>query len=500
MIFATLLLCGREDLLLTSFFTRPAQFCDKDLPLRLESLQVDNIDYNLTEKEKELLIHSQWHVYTPFLKKFDIERGQDVESLPEQVSLPWARKERIGQQMPGEVSYVEQVEIHLHSHNLVGDTVNTSMQEILHPNLPQTPHNAQLFALKTFEQRLAPGLSKKRFQHEVKANLEAPKHDRIVRLLTAFTYRERFYILFPHATEGSLENLWKSYAPPGVAQESAEVEVATWYTDDWLVRECLGIASALAATHGFVDLPNEAKALLHADIKPENILCFRKPGSNTPVVLKLADFGEAKLIDPSNPLKANKVAHVMTYRPPEHFPESQITLNYDVWSLGCLFLDFVTWAILGQDGVDSFSTDREDEQDSSAQLIEDTFFRRDPGSFLSTKLRPGSSKKSKVENGRSTTKYSLWVASHVKLTSRLKDGVVSVSANVSISPCSFEFNPDLHLITFQQLEFLQQHDRCSEQLRKVLWLVGESMLVADPEKRADSLKVRDHLNDLLGGS
>lgn len=284
--------------------------------------------------------------------------------------------------------------------------------------------------MKTFEQRLAPGLSRIRFQHEVEANLEAPKHDRIVRLLTAFTYRERFYILFPHATEGSLEKFWRSYAPPGVAEdsESTEAEVATWYTDDWLIRECLGIASALAAIHGFVDLPNEAKALLHADIKPENILCFRKPGSTTPVVLKLADFGEAKLIDPSDPLKANKVAHVMTYRPPEHFPESPITLKYDVWSLGCLFLDFVTWAILGQDGVDSFSTIREDEQGVSAQLIEDTFFRRDRGSFWSTKLRPGFSKKSKLDNRRSTTKYSLWVASHAKLTSRLKDGVVSVSA------------------------------------------------------------------------
>lgn len=122
MIFATLLLCGREDLLLSSFFSRTAQICDNDLPLQLASL--DDIDDNLSEKERELFIHSQWHVYTPFLKKLDTEQAQEVEVLPEQVSLPWASKERIGQPMPGEVSYVEQVQIHLQSHNLVSEIFN----------------------------------------------------------------------------------------------------------------------------------------------------------------------------------------------------------------------------------------------------------------------------------------------------------------------------------------------------------------------------------------
>lgn len=298
--------------------------------------------------------------------------------------------------------------------------------------MSQTPTDAQVFALKTFEQRLAPNLSRRRFQQEIEANLQAPKHDRIVRLLTAFTHRERSYILFPYANEISLEKLWRSYAPPGVVQDSSEAVVANWYTDGWLIRECLGIASALAAIHGLGDdRPNDMKALLHADIKPENILCFRNPGSAAPVVLKLADFGEAKMIDPDVPLKASKVAHVMTYRPPEHSPQNTITLNYDVWCLGCLFLDFVTWAILGQDGIDYFSSVREDEQSGSGQVIEDTFFKRDPGSRFSTRLRLGVSKKLKLDHGWSSTKYSLWIDSHLKLTPHLKNGVILVSTNGS---------------------------------------------------------------------
>lgn len=429
MIFSILLLCAREDLLLSPFFLRVPQICDQDLPFRFD--QPVDIDHGLSTKEKELFLYKQWQVYTPWLTEYDPQIDQEPETFDDEVALPWARKERIAKRMWGEVSFVEKVEIHPCSHNLVSESLHLVLQKGYTDSV-QTPGDDQAFALKTFEQRLAPGLSEERFDHEVKANLQAPRHERIVRLLTAFKYRERSYILFPYANEISLEKLWRSYAPPGVVQDSSEAVGANWYTDDWLVRECLGIASALAATHGFDgDRHNAANVLIHADIKPENILCFRNPGSTTPVVLKLADFGEAKVFEPSNPLRANRVAHVMTYRPPEHSPGSPLTLNYDVWSLGCLFLDFVTWAILGQGGVDSFSSVREDEHSGSEQVIEDTFFKWDTGSLFSTRLRPGVGKKLKVDHGRSTTKYSLWVDSHSKRTPRLKNGVISVSERSS---------------------------------------------------------------------
>lgn len=269
--------------------------------------------------------------------------------------------------------------------------------------------------------------------------MEALKHDsdRVVPLLTAFTHRERFYLVFPFANEGSLEALWKSYTPNSVIQGSSECRIANWYSDVWLVNECLEITKALVATHGLNDgQPADAKGLLHADIKPENILCFRTSDSDTSrIVLKLADFGEAQRIESNGSLKASNIAHVLTYRPPEHLPDGDITLKYDVWCLGCLFVDFVTWAILGQAGIVFFGRTREDELDDSAvnahpeQLIEDIFFRQDPGSFLSTTWRPGRGKKIKVENQRATTRYSVWVASQVPVIRRLKDSVITVSQN-----------------------------------------------------------------------
>ncbi|KAG6358297.1 hypothetical protein INS49_014181 [Diaporthe citri] len=326
-------------------------------------------------------------------------------------------KTRIGEEVSGEVSYVEKIEIHHLNHDLEKDNV---------------------FALKTFEQRLVPGMSEDRFRHEVDANLDAPKHERIVRLLTAFSYREKFYLVFPLATEGSLEKLWKSYIPEGIDQpeQPAPARVAHWYSDEWLIGECLGIAEALLATHTLPgDHPEGTSGLLHADLKPENILCFPKSEPGKPsIVLKLADFGEAKRVKPNVDLKAGKVAHVKTYRPPEHSTGNIITLKYDVWCLGCLFLDFVTWAILGQDGIDSFNDRREGEEDEVAvtenprQVIEDTFFKR--------------------------TKQ-------------------------------------------ESVPFILK--RLDDQLKRVVSFIGEKMLIVDPERRADSLEVRNFLKMVVDG-
>lgn len=292
-----------------------------------------------------------------------------------------------------------------------------------------------MFALKTFEPKLAPGLTRKTFLQEVDANLDAPKHDRVVRLLTAFAHREQFYLVFPFANEGSLEELWKSYTPDGFQTNQSNTD-ADWHLDEWLVSECLEITKALVSTHGLVDNePENTKSLLHADIKPENILCFRNYDARGGIVLKLADFGEAKLIQLDEGLEASKIGHALTYRPPEYVRDSVITLEYDVWCLGCLFLDFVTWAILGQDGIESFRTKREEELDSPAitpfpgQTTEDIFFRQDSGPLLFAKLRPGRGRKLKIKNQLAETRYSVSVTSQAKIIRRLKDAVTSVSIN-----------------------------------------------------------------------
>lgn len=435
MILATLLFCGREDLIYSFLPPENTHTCDSNLPFRFNLPGVPN--YGLKGDERELFDHFQWQVYTPFLTGITSAKRENEVTIPKEASLPWMVTTRMGEKTPGEVSYVETVEIHHQSHDLVSwSLVLSARTQISDLKLCVPQDKTNVFALKTFEQRLAHDLSERRFRREVTANLEVRKHDRIVSLLTAFSYRERFYIVFPLATEGSLDRLWKTYVPRGVARHPATL-IAQWYSDEWLVGECFGIADALLATHGSVELGHgEANGFLHADIKPENILCFLKVLENgrRSIVLKLADFGEAKRV--KSGLTARAVAHVMTYRPPEHSPGNIITLEYDVWCLGCLFLDFIIWTLFGQDGVELFAEVRAEEPDEQGvtenpgQIIQDTFFKtvqQEATPSIPKRLRWKRKKEIKVESGRATTTRSVCMVSHVNIATRLKDAVFWVS-------------------------------------------------------------------------
>lgn len=129
MILATLLLFGREDIIPSYLSLQSPQFCDKDLPLSLESL--NNIDNNLSARERELFIHMQWQVYTPFLAESELDKSRDIVRLHEQISLPWMEKERIGERMQGEVSYIEQIKIYPGNHDLVSFIVGEAMSRAL---------------------------------------------------------------------------------------------------------------------------------------------------------------------------------------------------------------------------------------------------------------------------------------------------------------------------------------------------------------------------------
>lgn len=284
------------------------------------------------------------------------------------------------------------------------------------------------------------------FQQEVEgnrlANRLAPQHSGIAPLLAAFRHGQRFYLLFPWAQGGSLKDLWQDYVPPGVElqvpprEAGPKCATATWYSDTWLLSECFRIADALAATQGFKNGTrdqNTPDVQFHSDVKPENILCFesrkeRKQG----FVLKLADFGEAQQVKAGEQPVMGMVPHVKTQRPPEDEPQA-ISLKYDVWCLGCVFLEFVTWALRGWHGCQSFQDERSREQDEpevsqTIQVEDDLFFKRVKGKRILWPLANRETTKCiDTETGRATTRRSFWIASHVKVASQLKQNVATVS-------------------------------------------------------------------------
>lgn len=112
----------------------------------------------------------------------------------------------------------------------------------------------------------------------------------------------------------------------------------------------------------------------HGDLKPENILWF-EGGEGNRGTLKIADFGQAELHEwQSMTRKLSEVADTMAYRSPEsHFDGKRFQQSSDIWSLGCVFLVFVTWTLGGAELVMKFARIRSS-RDEYWGVKSDTFF------------------------------------------------------------------------------------------------------------------------------
>ncbi|KAI1655237.1 kinase-like domain-containing protein [Daldinia decipiens] len=179
--------------------------------------------------------------------------------------------------------------------------------------------------------------------------------------------------VFPWA-EGNLKDFWKKHTKP-----TKTYELALWIAD-----QCRGIAKGLDLIHkdDFEKpplTPDDARKGRHGDIKPENILWSKdsqdedRPWMGT---LKISDFGLTRWHrDKSNRIVyVNGLAASRTYRAPESDLTQEVFQPWDVWTLACVFLEFLTWYIHGwNEGVDEFSKQRAFES-SSFPIREDNFF------------------------------------------------------------------------------------------------------------------------------
>ncbi len=101
----------------------------------------------------------------------------------------------------------------------------------------------------------------------------------------------------------------------------------------------------------------------HGDIKPLNLLWFPNPRDPDDMgTIKICDFGEGEFSSTESSMRdSNSIAYTPSYRPPEcdhGDPEINISATYDTWTLGCLFLEFVTWYIGGWELLDEFEQSR----------------------------------------------------------------------------------------------------------------------------------------------
>jgi serine/threonine protein kinase len=118
----------------------------------------------------------------------------------------------------------------------------------------------------------------------------------------------------------------------------------------------------------------------HGDIKPENILWFDKGSCETQDamgVLQITDYGLGRFHGRDSHSQTSpgfgSLSPCPTYEPPESKLRLPVSRNYDIWSLGCLYLDFITWLLKGSAEIGGFS-DFRGHDDPQSGLNDDAFF------------------------------------------------------------------------------------------------------------------------------
>lgn len=227
---------------------------------------------------------------------------------------------------------------------------------------------------------------KEAFDLEVAALKKIKPHPHLVTLLTTFTFQQRYYLLFEWAEGGNLEDLWRVIQQPNIRLDQ------TWVL--WLAEQCQGLAEGLRGIHNtqvsrneesqdYLTVSNSGDSFpekncgRHGDIKPHNVLWFRQ-GDNDHGhgVLRISDFGLTRFhSNDTTKVSSSGIPVSQTYKAPEYDLLEDLSRPFDIWSLGCLYLEFITWVMLGWEGVQKFGDDRLKEQDYRKKWHTDMFFK-----------------------------------------------------------------------------------------------------------------------------
>lgn len=302
----------------------------------------------------------QWYFLAPIFTKL---RTQHYE-LDDNCVMPFI-KDTEHEARSGGFSDVWEVVIHP-AHQKFFASVSQFTLILNQSNWPQNENPS--IALKRLHSR-----KEDDFKHEayMLTALAQNQHHHLIKLLATYKFRGQYHFMFPYANS-NLRQYWEQKEPHWSHE-----------TLNWMLKQMHGIASALHAIHNFhsatpnnrsahnnsqpdhfIDLRHavnfgEERFGRHGDLKPENILWVESvPGSLG--ILQIADLGLGTFhtLDSRSNVEAKSVGGSPTYVPPECALDLPISRAYDIWSLGCVFLEFIIWLLEGSEGLEKFANDR----------------------------------------------------------------------------------------------------------------------------------------------
>jgi len=206
-----------------------------------------------------------------------------------------------------------------------------------------------------------------RRESEILRKLAANKEtSHIINLLATYTLRGQYHFLFPWAG-GTLRDFWKKKS---TFDRWNPTSTQSYDLCFWMMQQCAGIADGVRVIHDVVNQPSRHSRRTSAQdsetfgahhvLKPENILWFSENDTNGKMGLfKISDFGISRFHDERGTQRANCS---LAYRAPEYDLErrgiGRITSAYDIWSMGCIFLEFIVWLLCDSGGVNEFYRSR----------------------------------------------------------------------------------------------------------------------------------------------
>ncbi|KXH36815.1 serine/threonine protein kinase-44 [Colletotrichum salicis] len=187
---------------------------------------------------------------------------------------------------------------------------------------------------------------------EVLEMIREMKHPHLIKAIAYYKRGDRYYIIFPWAEGGNLRDYWGREPPRKLDGDFVS----------WALGQLCGLAGAMQKLHSAQD-----SACRHGDLKPENILCFedtRSSDTSSQPFLVIADVGLAKVHTLATEMR-NEATRTMNgtvmYEPPEAVllltkkqPRSR---RYDVWSIGCIYFEFLIWLLYGKAELVRFGDD-----------------------------------------------------------------------------------------------------------------------------------------------
>ncbi|KAH8688250.1 kinase-like domain-containing protein [Ilyonectria robusta] len=193
------------------------------------------------------------------------------------------------------------------------------------------------------------------------------KHNHLISLLTSYDVDKRdYYLVFPWA-DCNLEEFFKNESQI-TKNGSIDAGVMQWFS-----HQVFGIIQALSVLHDpkLNPTPDAGEEPpigygRHGDIKPENILCFTpRDGSNggsierRTLVISDLGIGEFHGTASRSNLPNQGIPHTPDYRPPEcDLDGGTVSRLWDIWTIGCLFLEMVCWLLEGHDSLTEFEKKR----------------------------------------------------------------------------------------------------------------------------------------------